>query len=95
MLIITGKDGTEAFEDVGHSDEARALLPKMLVGEIEGGAVSPYHTLIYSSSLQEKLKAAAKSAADSTKHAVNAAQAQGGSAYVHSHNVIFERGTDD
>ncbi|KAL0580534.1 hypothetical protein V5O48_001521 [Marasmius crinis-equi] len=25
-------DATEAFEDVGHSDEARALLPGMLVG---------------------------------------------------------------
>ncbi|EEB91475.1 hypothetical protein MPER_10155 [Moniliophthora perniciosa FA553] len=29
------RDATEAFEDVGHSDEARALLPGMLVGDIE------------------------------------------------------------
>lgn len=37
-----GKDATEAFEDVGHSDEARALLPGMLIGEFEKGAnVSP------------------------------------------------------
>ena len=35
----TGKDATEAFEDVGHSDEARALLPGMLVGEFEKGGV--------------------------------------------------------
>ncbi|SYW82285.1 probable cytochrome b5 [Ustilago bromivora] len=32
-----GKDATEAFEDVGHSEDARALLGPMLVGEIEGG----------------------------------------------------------
>ncbi|KAF9266278.1 cytochrome b5 [Marasmius fiardii PR-910] len=29
------RDATEAFEDVGHSDEARALLPGMLVGNFE------------------------------------------------------------
>jgi len=34
-LAEAGKDATEAFEDVGHSDEARALLPGMLVGEFE------------------------------------------------------------
>jgi cytochrome b involved in lipid metabolism len=32
-----GKDATEAFEDVGHSDDARGLLKNMLVGAIEGG----------------------------------------------------------
>ncbi|KAN0097596.1 Cytochrome b5-like heme/steroid binding domain containing protein [Tylopilus felleus] len=30
-----GKDATEAFEDVGHSDEARGLLPGLLVGELD------------------------------------------------------------
>ena len=35
----TGKDATEAFEDVGHSDEARDLLKGMLVGEFEKGSV--------------------------------------------------------
>lgn len=43
LLSEGGKDATEAFEDVGHSDDARALLPKMLVGEIEGG-VSTFKT---------------------------------------------------
>ncbi|PWN42963.1 cytochrome b5 [Ceraceosorus guamensis] len=37
LLCEAEKDATEAFEDVGHSDDARALLPPMLVGEIEGG----------------------------------------------------------
>ncbi|KAH7926778.1 cytochrome b5 [Leucogyrophana mollusca] len=35
ILAEAGKDATEAFEDVGHSDEARELLPAMLVGEFE------------------------------------------------------------
>ncbi|KAI0278868.1 cytochrome b5 [Russula aff. rugulosa BPL654] len=38
ILAEAGKDATEAFEDVGHSDEARALLPGMLIGEFEKGA---------------------------------------------------------
>ncbi|TFK55384.1 cytochrome b5 [Heliocybe sulcata] len=33
MLAEAGKDATEAFEDVGHSDEARAMMPGMLVGD--------------------------------------------------------------
>ncbi|KDQ64178.1 hypothetical protein JAAARDRAFT_116670 [Jaapia argillacea MUCL 33604] len=36
MLAEAGKDATEAFEDVGHSDEARSLMPDMLVGSFEG-----------------------------------------------------------
>ncbi|KAK2465950.1 hypothetical protein APHAL10511_001591 [Amanita phalloides] len=35
ILAEAGHDATEAFEDVGHSDEARALLPDMFVGDIE------------------------------------------------------------
>ncbi|KAF8214095.1 cytochrome b5-like heme/steroid binding domain-containing protein [Mycena galopus ATCC 62051] len=35
ILAETGQDATEAFEDVGHSDEARELLPGMLVGNFE------------------------------------------------------------
>jgi len=38
IFAEAGKDATEAFEDVGHSDEARALLPDMRVGEFEKGA---------------------------------------------------------
>ncbi len=32
MLDIAGQDATEAFEDVGHSDEARETLAKLEVG---------------------------------------------------------------
>jgi cytochrome b involved in lipid metabolism len=30
-----GKDATEAFEDIGHSDEAREILEKYFVGELD------------------------------------------------------------
>ena len=39
----TGHDATEAFEDVGHSDESRALLPDMLVGTFDKASVR-WHT---------------------------------------------------
>jgi len=35
ILAEAGIDATEAFEDVGHSDEARALLPDLLVGTFD------------------------------------------------------------
>jgi len=35
ILTEAGKDATDAFEDVGHSDEARDLLPGMFVGDFE------------------------------------------------------------
>jgi hypothetical protein len=44
--LSTGQDATEAFEDVGHSDEARALLPGMLVGDFEQDSVSDHTTLL-------------------------------------------------
>ena len=44
LRLSTGQDATEAFEDVGHSDEARALLPGMLVGDFEQDSVSDHTT---------------------------------------------------
>lgn len=78
-ICRTGKDATEAFEDVGHSDEARAILPEMLVGNFEGAAVRltapricftacTYRHLHH---LQEKLKAAAYSSSKKGSNAVN------------------------
>jgi len=48
ILSEAGKDATEAFEDVGHSDEARALLPGMRIGEFEKG-VDPVKVKSYQS----------------------------------------------
>lgn len=35
LLDVAGQDATEAFEDVGHSDEARETLEQLLVGELK------------------------------------------------------------
>jgi len=35
LLDVGGQDATEAFEDVGHSDEAREILEPMLVGTLK------------------------------------------------------------
>ncbi|EIW82261.1 cytochrome b5, partial [Coniophora puteana RWD-64-598 SS2] len=44
ILAEAGKDATEAFEDVGHSDEARELLPPMLVGEFSKEDAAKFKT---------------------------------------------------
>ena len=35
MLDVGGQDATEAFEDVGHSDEARETLDKLYAGDLK------------------------------------------------------------
>lgn len=35
MLDVGGQDATEAFEDVGHSDEAREILEGLLIGKLK------------------------------------------------------------
>ncbi|WEW58174.1 hypothetical protein PRK78_003642 [Emydomyces testavorans] len=35
LLDVAGQDATEAFEDVGHSDEAREILDGLLVGKVK------------------------------------------------------------
>ena len=35
LLDVGGQDGSEAFEDVGHSDEAREILDGLLVGTVK------------------------------------------------------------
>lgn len=35
LLDVGGQDATEAFEDVGHSDEAREILGKFLIGDLK------------------------------------------------------------
>ena len=35
LLDVGGQDATEAFEDVGHSDEAREILEGLRVGNVK------------------------------------------------------------
>lgn len=51
MLDVGGQDATEAFEDVGHSDEARETLEQLLVGtlkrKVRTSCSSLYFNLLY------------------------------------------------
>ncbi|KAL2905358.1 Cytochrome b5 isoform A [Bienertia sinuspersici] len=40
LLTATGKDATEDFEDAGHSQDARDLMEKYLVGELDPSAAT-------------------------------------------------------
>jgi len=46
LLDVGGQDSTEAFEDVGHSDEAREILDGLLVGNLKRQVRHPSHTHI-------------------------------------------------
>ncbi|KAF5745760.1 cytochrome b5 isoform A [Tripterygium wilfordii] len=35
VLAVTGKDATDDFEDAGHSKEARELMEKFCIGELD------------------------------------------------------------
>lgn len=35
LLDVGGQDATEAFEDVGHSDEARETLDQLYLGDLK------------------------------------------------------------
>ncbi|KAF2282607.1 hypothetical protein GH714_043134 [Hevea brasiliensis] len=39
LLSSTGKDATNDFEDVGHSDSAREMMAKYYIGEIDASTV--------------------------------------------------------
>jgi cytochrome b involved in lipid metabolism len=44
LLDVGGQDSTEAFEDVGHSDEAREILEGLLVGTLKRSVLQPFST---------------------------------------------------
>ncbi|KAK9013706.1 hypothetical protein V6N11_041705 [Hibiscus sabdariffa] len=39
LLAASGKDATDDFEDVGHSDDARELMKKYCIGEVDSTTV--------------------------------------------------------
>ena len=40
IVDLAGKDATDEFEDIGHSEDARQMMAEYEVGEIEGGAAA-------------------------------------------------------
>lgn len=51
VLDVAGIDATEAFNDIGHSDDAHDILKGLLVGKVEGGVIK--EARIPSSSTEE------------------------------------------
>ncbi|EEQ37627.1 putative cytochrome b5 [Clavispora lusitaniae] len=39
IVDCAGTDATEAFNDIGHSDDAHDILKGLLIGKLEGGVV--------------------------------------------------------
>ncbi|KAL4369439.1 hypothetical protein GQ457_05G001020 [Hibiscus cannabinus] len=39
LIAVAGKDATDDFEDIGHSDDARELMEKYCIGEIDSTTV--------------------------------------------------------
>ena len=71
-----GKDATDAFEDVGHSDEAREILAGLIKGELERRVHSPRLTQVLTFQSGDPIPSV-KEAANQVKGAV---QQQGSSA---------------
>ncbi|KAF7147379.1 hypothetical protein RHSIM_Rhsim03G0212700 [Rhododendron simsii] len=46
LLSATGKDATDDFEDVGHSDSAREMMDKYYIGNIDTSTVPRRRTYI-------------------------------------------------
>ncbi|KAG2733702.1 hypothetical protein G9P44_003227 [Scheffersomyces stipitis] len=46
VLDVAGTDATEAFNDIGHSDDAHEILAGLLVGKIEGGVTKEVKSII-------------------------------------------------
>mmetsp|Transcript_12654 Transcript_12654/g.27386 ORF Transcript_12654/g.27386 Transcript_12654/m.27386 type:complete len:132 (+) Transcript_12654:137-532(+) len=44
IITSTGKDATQDFEEIGHSNSAKQLLEKYYIGKYEGGDSAPSKT---------------------------------------------------
>lgn len=47
LLDVGGQDATEAFEDVGHSDEAREILEGLLIGKLKRQVSRMFPALLF------------------------------------------------
>ncbi|KAI9260584.1 hypothetical protein BDA99DRAFT_512515 [Phascolomyces articulosus] len=47
LLDEGGRDATESFEDIGHSDDARKLLEKYYIGDLDPKVKKKKNSLFY------------------------------------------------
>jgi len=60
IMAEAGQDATEAFEDVGHSDEARGHLPGLFIGDFEQDGVQKLKTATQASQASQNASTVAK-----------------------------------
>ncbi|KAI8817949.1 cytochrome b5-like heme/steroid binding domain-containing protein [Fimicolochytrium jonesii] len=69
IVEVAGQDASEAFEEIGHSDDARQLLETLLVGRLPVSA-NPYSaaakTAAHAGAVKDALKPKAKSSGATT-----------------------------
>ncbi|GLC45486.1 hypothetical protein PLESTM_001740900 [Pleodorina starrii] len=70
ILTSTGKDATQDFEEIGHSNSAKKLLDKYLIGDYEGGDSAPAAAKVPPQSRNAQKQQAQKGAATRTFHVV-------------------------
>ncbi|GLC49885.1 hypothetical protein PLESTB_000319300 [Pleodorina starrii] len=70
ILTSTGKDATQDFEEIGHSNSAKKLLDKYLIGDYEGGDSAPAAAQVPPQSRNAQKQQAQKGAATRTFHVV-------------------------
>lgn len=51
---VTGRDATDEFEDVGHSDSAKAMMAEYYVGEIDSSTLPERTTAAHVTHVDEK-----------------------------------------
>ncbi|KAG2485772.1 hypothetical protein HYH03_015485 [Edaphochlamys debaryana] len=70
ILSSTGKDATQDFEEIGHSNSAKKLLDKYYIGEYEGGDSAPPAAKVPPKSANAAAREAPKGAATRAFHVV-------------------------
>lgn len=46
VVDCAGRDATEEFDDIGHSDDAHEILKGLLIGKLEGGVTKKIDTKV-------------------------------------------------
>ncbi|EFJ44449.1 hypothetical protein VOLCADRAFT_106432 [Volvox carteri f. nagariensis] len=70
ILSSTGKDATQDFEEIGHSNSAKKLLEKYLIGDFEGGDSAPTAAQVPPQSRNTQKQQKQKDAATRTFHVI-------------------------
>lgn len=62
LLACVGKDATADFEDIGHSDSAKEMMPQYCIGEVDAATIPAKFSHVFEKDTRRSEKAAAASA---------------------------------